>query len=290
MTVTHASKESIHIWRSPALSGVDLLRASYRSQRFGRHSHDHFAIGMIEDGALGFRYRGADVVAPAGAVNLANAGEVHTGQAAAPQGWSYRMFYMETRVLRAVATQLSGRRRDVPRFQPGVIHDRQLAGTIRRLHQNLEIGADGALAFQTGFLEMLALLVERHADPPVAPGKAAQAPKAVQRVKAMMADDPQARLSIDDLAATAGLSPYHFIRVFRQTVGLTPHAYLVQLRVETAKRLLGRGQSVVAAALAAGFADQSHLTRHFRRLLGITPGQYRNFVQDRLPRSVYIPQ
>ena len=87
------------------------------------------------------------------------------------------------------------------------------------------------------------------------------------------------------LAAAAGLSPYYFIRVFRQAVGLTPHAYLVQLRVETAKRLLDRGQPVVEAALAAGFADQSHLTRHFKRIVGVTPGQYllnSKNVQDRL--------
>jgi AraC-like DNA-binding protein len=87
-------------------------------------------------------------------------------------------------------------------------------------------------------------------------------------------------LSIDRLAAEAGLSPFHFIRVFRREVGLPPHAYLSQLRVRKAKALLARGERLAAAALAVGFVDQSHLNRHFKRITGFTPGHYRRIVQD----------
>ena len=82
------------------------------------------------------------------------------------------------------------------------------------------------------------------------------------------------------MAAVAGLSPYHFIRVFGRHTGLPPYAYLIQVRIRRARVLLEEGQTVAAAACAVGFADQSHLTRHFKRLTGIAPGKYRRIVQE----------
>ena len=87
-------------------------------------------------------------------------------------------------------------------------------------------------------------------------------------------------LSIDTLAGIACLSPYHFIRTFSNQSGLTPHAWLMQLRARKAKELLGRGLPIADVAAQTGFSDQSHLNRSFKRLLGFTPGQYRNSVQD----------
>ncbi len=85
---------------------------------------------------------------------------------------------------------------------------------------------------------------------------------------------------MDELAAVAGLSPYHFIRVFRRATGMPPHAWLMQYRARMARNLLGLAVPIADAACRAGFADQSHLNRVFKRLFGYTPGQYSNSVQD----------
>ena len=95
-------------------------------------------------------------------------------------------------------------------------------------------------------------------------------------MQAYFADD----LSIEKVAAAAGLSPYYFIRVFGRAAGLPPHAYLTQIRICRARAMLINGMTVAEAACAAGFVDQSHLTRHFKRLTGITPGKYRRIVQE----------
>ena len=78
------------------------------------------------------------------------------------------------------------------------------------------------------------------------------------------------------LAAIAGLSVYHFARAFKQSAGVTPHHYLIKRRIERAQEMLARTQlSLPEIALVTGFSDQSHLTRHFRQLLGTSPGQFR---------------
>ena len=88
-------REQGRAWRAPGLHGAELLAASFRRQVFARHFHEGYALGVIEGGALAFRYRGQELVAAPGEVNLAVPGEAHDGRAAAEAGWTYRMFYLE---------------------------------------------------------------------------------------------------------------------------------------------------------------------------------------------------
>jgi AraC-like DNA-binding protein len=92
----------------------------------------------------------------------------------------------------------------------------------------------------------------------------------------LLHDSYRERISLDQLAACAGLSPFHFLRVFVQDVGLTPHAYLNQIRVREARRKLSLGAPCAQVALDCGFCDQSHMVRAFKRSTGVTPGQYQN--------------
>lgn len=93
---------------------------------------------------------------------------------------------------------------------------------------------------------------------------------AVQRLE----DEPEKPVSLASLADLCGLSRFQLLRSFSREMGVTPHAYLIQLRVSKARRLLATGKSPVEVALLTGFADQSHLTRAFVRQFGVTPGRY----------------
>jgi len=117
------------------LGPVNLLHACYVTHTFAPHFHEGYCLGVIEAGALGFRYRGEEIVAPAGAVNLAIPGEVHTGRAAHETGWTYRMFYLDADLLAHAATQLSTKRFGRPFIREGVLFDPDLATMIRRLHR-----------------------------------------------------------------------------------------------------------------------------------------------------------
>jgi len=270
-------REQGRAWRAPGLHGAELLAASFRRQVFARHFHEGYALGVIQAGALAFRYRGQELVAAPGEVNLVVPGEAHDGRAAAEAGWTYRMFYLEPELLARAARELG--RSGLPHFRAGVLRDPDLARRTLDLHRLLEQGAD-RLAAQTGLLTLLTFWITRHAEDPGALPRVGSEPRAVARARAFLAAHADQDPGLEDLARAAGLSPFHFLRVFRRATGLTPHAYLVQRRVRRAQDLLRQGLAPARAAAESGFADQSHLTRQFKRLTGLTPAAYRNSLQD----------
>lgn len=101
-------------------------------------------------------------------------------------------------------------------------------------------------------------------------------PKALRTILEYIDAHLGGTITVETLASVAGLSPYHFCRVFKQSKGVSPHGYLVHRRVDRAKELIaGTDLSLAEIALIAGFSDQSHCSRSFRRQLGISPSEYR---------------
>jgi transcriptional regulator GlxA family with amidase domain len=139
-------------------------------------------------------------------------------------------------------------------------------------------------------LETFVAMIARHADIRGAPRPFGREHAAVRRIRDYIEAHYDQDISLTGLAALVSLSPYHVARVFRAEVGLPPHGYLESVRIRRAQRLLAAGMPPAAVACATGFADQSHLTHRFKRLIGVTPGRYarqRKIVQDGLPRGSY---
>jgi AraC-like DNA-binding protein len=272
--------EQVSLHTPQGKDGLQLMQARFRTRSFARHSHEGFGIGVIEQGALGFSYRGENVVAPAGRINTVNPDEVHTGHSATEQGWTYRMFYCSAELLQQMAEDIAGRPVHLPFFTSGVIEDDQVAHLVRQTHVRLMDGQSPRLEQETLLLAMFAGLFVRHTYAPPAVIRAGNEQVRLRRVIDYLDAHHAEDLAVDTLAAIACLSPYHFIRVFSRQTGLTPHAWLMQLRVRKAAALLRRGVPIADAAVQTGFSDQSHLNRSFKRILGFTPGQLRNSVQD----------
>jgi len=273
-------RELVKYWRIPQVQGVDLLNASYVTQTFSKHTHEGYAVGVVESGALGFSYRGETLVAGPGTVNLVIPGEPHTGFSASEEGWTYRMFYLDASLMEHVASQVAYRKRSRPFFRQGVIHDGRLAKTLGELHRAMEDESRDLLEKESRLLMTLAQWIRRHAqDPPVARSIRGEH-HAVRLARDYIESHFQDTVSLEEIASISHLSAFHLIRVFQREVGLSPHAYLTQVRVERARALILQGWTLASAAAETGFTDQSHLTRHFKRILGITPGQYRNSIQD----------
>ncbi|WP_018657239.1 helix-turn-helix transcriptional regulator [Actinomadura flavalba] len=261
--------ENARHWRHPAVADVDLLRARFVTYRFGRHVHEGYTVGVIESGVEEFAHPGGVDRAGPGALAVVNPDVVHTGHAGTPEGWTYRVLYPGERLVREVAAELG--RRGAPSFGHPVIWDPEAAALLRAAHRAGEDGSD-ALTGSTLLRRGLAALL-RHAGADLPDGAALPADVARARdiLHARLVDPP----TLEELAAASGTRPFPLLRAFRTTLGLPPHAYLNQVRVRAARRLLDEGHTPAATAAATGFADQAHLTRHFKKAVGVPPGAYR---------------
>ena len=263
----------------PFLGGVEMLTARFVTQSFSRHFHEGYAVGCIVDGAMRFRYMGADVVAPRGQVNLVVPGEPHDGHGADASGWAYRMFYLRPEALMEAAQALMPRP-SLPHFRTGVIDDPALAACVRRTHGILERAETSALEKETRLLWLLAHWISRHGVDRGALPEPGREHRAVGLAREFLRGRLDEDVRLDELAREAGLSPFHLVRVFERQTGITPHAYLTQARVERARALLAGQDRLADIAASCGFADQAHLTRLFKRHVGVTPGRYRNILQN----------
>lgn len=268
-------QEKTHYWHDATLSNLELLHATYITHTFAPHTHEGYAIGVVMTGAESFAYRRTEHVAVAGEVVIINPAEVHTGQAYTTQGWTYRMLYPDAEQLRRVAAQIGGSENTFPFFPAAVVDDPAVAAQIVHLHRQLERGVD-PLTAEVLWHTMLTALISRHADeqrPLVSPIPRAEH-GLVQQALNYLHDNYATTIHLQDLADTVALSPYHFLRLFKANLGLPPHTYLTQLRIHRAKALLNAGHAIADVAQLVGFTDQSHLSRHFKRIVGVPPGEY----------------
>lgn len=270
-----AKKEITKYWTARDLGDLECLYARYFTFSFAPHFHEGFAIGVIESGADVFDYRGAKRIAAAGEIMLINPAEVHTGHAADEEnGWTFRIMYVDPEFLRRVREEVTGKPLDIPFFSKTVVRDdRETARRILRLHRALEDSAS-LLERESLFLLAMTRLVALHADSKTSLKKTGSEHAAIARALDYLHADPNRNVTLKELANIAYLSPFHFLRVFREKTGITPHAYQTQLRIERAKRLLRDRFTIAETAHAVGFFDQSHFSKQFKRYVGITPGQF----------------
>lgn len=254
------------------LDGIDVLRADFRRHCFAPHFHDDYTFGLITRGANRFRYRHQRVVAPIGTLCLAMPGEVHTGDAI-DGGWSYWTVHVPPAALTGLVEQLEDRGPAAPEFARGVIDDRDAARRFAAFFAGCRDDPPNArLAHEVRIVEALVGLVVRHADRAgVASAARADAGIAAQ-VRDVLADRATETVTLAELEALTGSGRYRLLRAFRAAYGLPPHAWQVQVRIARARTLIRAGVPIATAAVEAGFADQSHLTRHFKRSHGYTPG------------------
>jgi AraC-like DNA-binding protein len=248
-------------------NGVTGTRLASRAQ-FARHTHDSFGIGVIERGTQRSWSGRGPVEAGPGDLITVNACEVHDGAPIGTEGRHWRMLYFDPAVIGALAHDLSELRDDTLEFKAPVFGDpvvarRRFLTLFRRLSTGGEIDD---IACEAALLELLSLISVRAARV-----SAKDCP--IRRAKDFIDAHPERRICLETLAHLSGASKFQFLRAFSRATGLTPHAYIVQARLQRAKRLITAGEALAAVALRCGFADQSHLTRVFARSYGFTPGR-----------------
>jgi AraC-like DNA-binding protein len=256
----------------PGACDLEVLHARFVAHRFARHAHDYFVVGYVESGVQAYRYRRARHVTGAGQTFFVNAGEMHTGEPAGVRGYVYRTMYPRAALLEQIALDITGTR-TLPSFEAAVVGDRKLAELLKRFHRALSQAAP-RLLIESSLHDALAHLIAGHTSCRRASDKVGRERPGVRRAREYIHSHFASDVSLRELARAASLSPFHLARSFEREVGQPPHAYLDLVRLQHARALLDAGTRIAEAATAVGYADQSHLTRRFKRLLGITPGEF----------------
>lgn len=266
-TTTH------HFWRSPALPFVESRRASDSAACYAPHSHSTLSIGAVDGGESVFSRNGQRQKLVCGDVVLIPAGEVHSCNPADDGRWSYQMLYLDPEWIGGVVGEMGA-------FDAMVLNRLPSDVAPRRVHERLTQLNECLFSSATDEDKEAALLVfvgdlfaEGRLRRKVRTGVLDSA--RLRAVQALIAERCAESLSLDELAREAGMSRYHFVRAFSRAVGMTPHAWQLDRRIERARAWLERGMSLADAALQLGFADQSHFQRAFKQRVAATPGEYR---------------
>ncbi|MBL0917618.1 MAG: AraC family transcriptional regulator [Hydrogenophaga sp.] len=264
--------------RHGPLDGVHAV-AMHSARSFGRHWHEGFGFGVMDEGTHRTASARGPVTAQAGDIITVNPGEVHDGIPLDGQARRWRMVYLTPAALGA----LTGHS-DQELTRP-VLSDTAVRQALHAVFQRWDaLRADASAWSQATWEEALAtacgLLALRHGHRKTEDPAAA----ALQAVRECLLDQMSAPPSLDTLARLAGLSRFQLVRQFARAHGLPPFAWLQQHRLRQARELIATGTAIGDAAFACGFADQSHLHRHFQRSYGFTPGAWQRACHQRAPR------
>jgi AraC-like DNA-binding protein len=249
------------------------LHAYHVQHAYPRHSHDYFVICLIERGRQSFLHEGTQYTTPPGGVILINPGAVHTGEAVDEQGFEMLSLYPTISQMEDAASQLAGRQQGSPFFKDVRVDDPWVTKNLLFLHPVL-FHASNSLEYESRFTWLMAQLIQRYADRLYTEERLGRETKVAEQVCGYIQENFVEGVSLSELAQHVALSPYYLLRVFRAETGMPPYVYLENIRVRHAQKLIEQGKPLADVALESGFSSQSHMTRHFKRIIGVTPGQY----------------
>jgi AraC-like DNA-binding protein len=274
--------EQVRMWRPADEERIVLLAG--QTANYAVEPRGEYFIGVNAGQPMRSRRGRETRLVPPGQVIAWDPSAAHTGTAVDGRPWASRLLVVEVTGLAALAgdTELSALG-DVS-FPEPVISDPELARDFLRLHTALELPTT-RLERDERLAQWLRVLVER--SPTVRTPRArlsARDDRALRLARDYLGDRATQNVSLDDLAAAAGIGKFRLIRLFRERTGLPPHALLIAHRIRTARLLLEAGHTIAHTATAAGFTDQSHLHYHLQRSLGVTPADYqRRFTRAARP-------
>jgi AraC-like DNA-binding protein len=263
-------------WRHPRFPDLALFKARFTRHRYELHTHPTYVVALITSGCERIRIARRTILAPAGTIALVNPEEWHDGERGADEGWAYQTFYPSVQLMTAIARE-QGQDRP-PIFPRAMIEDSKLAGMLAAAHAG-STSPDATLAEAT-LLIALRRLISRHSDcgGRIGTAESSRSQRRFSLYADLIESELGTQLGLQRLADAACVTRFQVIRDFRKTIGVTPSAYIRDRRLRRARFLIEQGLGLADAAAAAGFADQSHLSRAFRATHGVTPGAFRSGV------------
>ncbi|GJH26944.1 AraC family transcriptional regulator [Caballeronia novacaledonica] len=269
-------KDRVEYKRSNEIPGLVLSEARFSDFRFEQHYHLDYHVALVTEGVQRQKFHGETLLLTPGSIQLMPAGEVHDGISAGDESYTLKTFRLSPELLKGLGEEILEKDR-FPASGGSVLQDSLLAGHLSQLHDALRAGP-GSLEQMKVEAEWLTLLDHLFVQTRMVKPrfiKGTLTPAQWQRVREYCDVHLAEKITLEELAAICNLERFHFLKLFKQTVGMTPHAWVVRLRLERACVLLSHtDRSLTQVAQQVGFYDQSHFSRAFRQAFGVAPSKY----------------
>ena len=266
-------EEPIRVWQSEGFPGIVFYRGVGVTRRHPRHWHEELHICLYSSGQGYIGNRGNTIAVAGGDLVVTAPGEVHENWLAENASMDFRSAYFDGSVIKQAAEQIHETDRSAPEFPNMFPRDPELIRRFICMYRSMEL-SHSCLRQQELLLNFLHRLMVGSSTTDAPSSRSNGERIAVHRVRSYIEEHFSESIALSGLASIAKLSAFHLHRMFCLETGMPPHAYLTQVRINRAKSLLRRRLPLSEIAAAVGFADQSHFTRHFRKVVGVTPGQY----------------
>ncbi|SMF68686.1 AraC family transcriptional regulator [Streptomyces sp. Amel2xC10] len=273
------SRQEVSAWRPRVPGVVEVFHARFTEYAYPMHVHDAWTLLIVDDGAVRYDLERHEHGTPHDTVTLLPPHVPHNGSPVDPSGFRKRVLYLDASVL---GEELIGAAVDGPDLRDPVLRRRvgQLHSALARPGDELE--ADSRLTLIGERLRNHLGRTEGPSRPALAPASAsASAPRLARRLRELLDAYVVQGIGLEEAARVLQAHPAHLVRAFSGAYGIAPHQYLTARRIDRARRLLLTGRPAAEVATDTGFYDQAHLTRHFRRLVGVPPGRYAGSARHR---------
>jgi len=268
-------RENIKVFNFPFFSGVEAIIGQYIINEFRRHIHKTYIVGIVEKGKRIITHlEGSNQVSENEAFVL-NPGQVHSCSSVSQSGHSYKILSISSQTMQSIASQISEKPEKRPFFKKVHYKNDVLSNEITRLFDVIE-DPESDIQVESNLYSFLTCLIMSFSESPpliYATGKQEQK-DSIKRICDYIGQNFAENLSLNKLAEVACLSPFHFQREFKKSIGITPHEYLSDFRIRESKKMLIHSADIADIAIKLGFFDQSHFTRIFKRTVGVPPGKY----------------
>jgi len=248
------------------VSGIDIIND------FSNHIHDHYIIGIIDDGKRELVVNENILELKAGDVFIINENESHRCSSLDNIPHSYKVICLSHKSLRQIAGYDALDDSSYIVFENAIISDDNLYKELSSFFYILEY-SDSILEKESLFYSLIENLIVNYSNSYDIDFDV-NAYNPVNTIKNYIEKNFKENLSLNDLSELINLSPYYLNRIFCKEIGVSPHMYLIQMRIEKSKELLRDGLPIIDVAQEMGFADQSHFTKFFKKIIGVTPGRF----------------